>query len=81
VICVSHLPQIAAAADHHFLVRKMVTDERTRTTVTELDRTGRVEEVGRMISGADGITAESQNYADRMLAAAEMLKSSGVFEQ
>ena len=81
VICVSHLPQIAAAADHHFLVRKTVTDERTRTTVTELDRTGRVEEVGRMISGADGISSESQNYADRLVAAAEMLKSSGIFEQ
>ena len=74
VICVTHLPQIAAAADYHFLVRKNVSESRTSTTVTELNRTERTEEVGRMISGADGNNRDSYNYADRLLDAAETLK-------
>lgn len=75
VICVSHLPQIAAASDYHFLVQKNVSKEgRTLTTVSELDRNGRIAEVSRMISGADGITEESDAYAHQMLRAAEDLK-------
>ena len=71
VICVTHLPQIAAAAEHEYLVQKQVSGERTRTTVTELDREGRREEVARMISGAEGITEASRDYAEKMIAAAE----------
>ena len=74
VICVTHLPQIAAAADYQYLVRKAVNGVRTKTSVTELDDKGRREEVARMISGADGITDESTNYAAGMLRAAEELK-------
>ena len=74
VICVTHLPQIAAAADYHFLVRKTVSDGRTSTSVEELDRTGRTHEVSRMISGADGITAQSDAYAASMLQAADESK-------
>ena len=75
VICVTHLPQIAAAADFQYLVRKNVSGGRTVTSVEELDREGRTGEVGRMISGADGITGESSAYASRMLQAAESLKA------
>ena len=75
VICVTHLPQIAAVADNHFLVRKQVSNERTLTSVNELDYTGRTEEVSRMISGADGITAETIGYGERLLKAAEVMKS------
>ena len=75
VICVTHLPQIAAAADYHYLVQKSIAEGRTVTSVTELDRPGRTEEVSRMISGADGITGESNAYASRMLQAAEDLKT------
>ena len=74
VICVTHLPQLAAAADYQYLVSKSVSGERTHTTVAELNRTERRQEVGRMISGACGITAESTAYADSMLTAAENLK-------
>ena len=74
VICVTHLPQIAAAADYHYLVTKEVRGERTNTTVTELDEDGRIKEVSRMISGADGVTAESDAYAARMLQAAKERK-------
>jgi DNA repair protein RecN (Recombination protein N) len=75
VICVTHLPQIAAAADYQYLVRKAVTGERTNTFVSELDGEGRKEEVARMISGADGITQDAVQYAEGMLRAAETLKS------
>ena len=75
VICVTHLPQIAAAADYHYLVSKSVAEGRTVTRVTELDRDGRTCEISRMISGADGITAETKTYASSLLQAAEEMKS------
>ncbi len=75
VICVTHLPQIAAAADYHYLVSKSLSDGRTVTTVTELDRQGRTGEVSRMISGADGVTAETEAYASSLLQAADDLKT------
>ncbi len=74
VICVTHLPQIAAAADYQYMVHKAVYNGRTSTSVTELDENGRIGEVSRMISGADGITAESDSYALRMIKAADELK-------
>lgn len=75
VICVTHLPQIAAAADFHYLVRKSVSHGRTNTSVAELGREGRKEEVSRMISGADGVTSQSDAYASSLICAAEELKS------
>ena len=75
VICVTHLPQIAAAADYHYLVSKSVAEGRTVTRVTELDRDGRTCEISRMISGADGITAETKTYASSLLQAAAEMKS------
>ena len=74
VICVTHLPQIAAAADFHYLVQKSVSDGRTLTSVEELDRKGRTGELSRMISGADGVTKESDAYAASMLQAADEMK-------
>ena len=74
VICVTHLPQIAAAADYHYLVQKDIYDRRTNTSVAELDRDGRISEVSRMISGADGVTEESDTYAAQMLRAADEKK-------
>ena len=75
VICVTHLPQIAAAADYHYLVSKSVAEGRTMTRVTELDRDGRICEISRMISGADGITPETKTYASSLLQAADEMKS------
>ena len=74
VICVTHLPQIAAAADFHYLVRKTTDGRRTVTSVTELDRDGRTGEVSRMISGAGGVTEQSDAYASSMLSAASEQK-------
>ena len=75
VICVTHLPQIAAAADFHYLVSKSVSEGRTNTSVFELEKNGRTEELGRMISGADGITPETRSYAEKLLQAAEIVKN------
>lgn len=76
VICVTHLPQIAAAADDQYRVSKGVEGERTFTTVIHLAPGERREEIARMISGADGISPESLQYADRLLSAAHSGKNS-----
>ena len=52
VLCVTHLPQIAAMADTHFSVEKGERDGRTYTNVERLDREGRREELARLVGGA-----------------------------
>ena len=74
VICVSHLPQLAAAGDYQYLVSKGIVNGRTETGVTELDREGRIQEIARIISGADGISSDTVAYAEQMLAAADHKK-------
>ena len=74
VICVSHLPQLASAADFQYLVSKAQVGERTVTSVRELDENGRIGEIARMISGAEGITEDASAYARKMLQAAEKTK-------
>ena len=71
VICVTHLPQIAAAADEQYLVEKTVAGGRTSTGVTRLDRAGRIREVARMIGGAEGSIEGAETYAEKMLQASE----------
>ena len=51
VLCITHLPQIAACADTHFQIEKRVERGRTRTTVARLDEARRVDEVARMLGG------------------------------
>jgi DNA repair protein RecN (Recombination protein N) len=53
VLCITHLPQIAAAGRTHFLIEKQVRGRRTVTTVARLDRDSRVEELARMMGGAN----------------------------
>jgi DNA repair protein RecN (Recombination protein N) len=52
VLCVTHLPQIAARGSSHYLIAKRVDTDRTTTSVERLDATDRVEEIARMIGGA-----------------------------
>jgi DNA repair protein RecN (Recombination protein N) len=52
VICITHLPQIAARGSTHFRIDKTVRRDRTVTVVQRLDAEGRIEEIGRMIGGA-----------------------------
>ena len=67
VLCVTHLPQIAAFADQHFLIEKKEDRGRTKTAVRLLDENTRVEEVARMLSGAV-VTETSQQHASQMIA-------------
>ena len=67
VICVSHLPQIAAAAGHQFHVSKSISGGRTLTVASDLSRDERIIEVARMISGAGGITNDAIAYAKSMI--------------
>ena len=66
VLCVTHLPQIAAFADQHFLIEKREDHGRTKTQVRLLDDRTRVEEVARMLSGAV-VTEASQQHASQMI--------------
>jgi len=68
VLCVTHLPQVATFADHHYLIEKKRAGERTRTTVRKIDNAERVEEIARMISGAK-LTETSLKHAEQMLKA------------
>ncbi len=66
VLCVTHLPQIAAFADQHFLIEKHEQQGRTRTAIHLLDEGSRTEEVARMLSGAK-LTETSIRHAEHML--------------
>lgn len=66
VLCVTHQPQIARFADSHLLVRKEVAAGRTTVSIEKLDRRGRVEELARMLTGAE-ITETARRHAREML--------------
>jgi DNA repair protein RecN (Recombination protein N) len=66
VLCVTHLPQIAAFADQHFLVEKQERQGKTKTSVRLLEDGERTEEVARMLSGAK-LTETSLRHAEQML--------------
>lgn len=68
VLCVTHQPQIASLADHHFVVEKTTKGNKTSITVRELSREERVEEVARMLAGSE-ITKAARENAKAMLAA------------
>ena len=67
VICITHLPQIAARAHQHYRVEKQVSDGRTRTEVVRLDPRRRVEELVRMVAGSD-VRGTAEAFAREMLA-------------
>ena len=66
VLCVTHLPQLAALATTHFLIAKEERDGRTYTSVTPLDKEGRKRELARIIGGAN-ITETTLKSAEEML--------------
>ena len=75
VICITHLPQIAAMADTHFRIMKQERAGRTYTSVTELDREGRLGELARLYGG-DVVTELTLQSAEEQLAAADAFKAS-----
>lgn len=66
VICISHLPQVASMSDHHLLISKASQDDRTTTHVEELIGENRIDEVARMISGAN-VTKLTRENAKEMI--------------
>jgi DNA repair protein RecN (Recombination protein N) len=66
VICITHLPQIAAFGDQHFLIEKTVKQGRTQTEVRLMERADRVEEIARMLSG-EKLTDTSLKHAEQLL--------------
>lgn len=73
LICITHLPQIAAMADTQFYIQKSEAGGRTYTTVTKLDRPGRVRELARL-HGGDAVTETTLKSAEEQLSAAEQFK-------
>jgi DNA repair protein RecN (Recombination protein N) len=68
VLCITHLPQIAAFADQHFLIVKSERGGRTQTEVVRMDEVERVREVARMLSGAK-LTDTSLRHAESLIEA------------
>ena len=68
VLCVTHLPQIATFADHHYVIEKKERNGRTRTTIRLVTAEERTEEVARMLSGAK-LTETSRKHAEQMIKA------------
>ncbi|MBB5180890.1 DNA repair protein RecN (Recombination protein N) [Planomicrobium koreense] len=75
VLCISHLPQVAAMADQHLFIEKKVGKQRTTTAVHELDGQERTEEMSRMLSGAE-ITDLTLQHAEELLTLAKDRKLS-----
>lgn len=74
VICITHLPQIAAMADVHFQIQKEELNGHTFTSVTELDRSGRIRELARL-HGGDVVTSKTLDAAEEQLNAADAYKN------
>lgn len=74
VILITHLPQIAAMADNHFVIEKKVDDNKTLTTIMQLDADGMIGEIGRLISSGGSLT-------ETVLANAKELKESALLEK
>ena len=76
IICITHLPQIAAMGDHHLLITKAVEDERSVTDMTVLDNANRIIELSRLLGGGK-ITDAVKKNAKEMITLADMYKKSG----
>lgn len=68
VLCVTHLPQVAGVADHHYRINKISDGKSTRTSIARLSGDERIEELARMLGGVD-ITQKTREHAAEMLGA------------
>ncbi|HAO5892638.1 TPA: DNA repair protein RecN [Listeria monocytogenes] len=73
VLCISHLPQVAAMANHHYYITKKVQNKRTTTSFTVLKGVEKVEEISRMIAGIE-VTELTKQHAKEMIEQAEKVK-------
>ncbi|WP_174734188.1 DNA repair protein RecN [Mesobacillus harenae] len=74
VLCISHLPQVAAMADTHLYITKTIKSGRTRTSVLPLNEAEKIREIGRMISGVE-ITDLTKKHAEELLLLAHDMKT------
>jgi DNA repair protein RecN (Recombination protein N) len=77
VLCVTHLPQVAAFADTHFQISKSVADGRASTALQTLDTNGRIHELGRLL-GAESAGVSALENARALLTEAERMKNNAV---
>lgn len=75
VLCISHLPQVAAMADTHLYISKKTADGRTESAVTILTEDDKIKEISRMISGVE-ITDLTKEHAKELLLMAKGMKNS-----
>ena len=73
VLCITHLPQVAAMADHEYVINKNVHDGRTTTQVNKLTAKARVDEIARMLAG-EKITKLTVEHAEELLKMADEFK-------
>lgn len=73
VLCITHLPQVAAMSDTHKLIKKHEEDNRTSTSVEELTKSGKINELSRMITGAQ-LTTTAKDHATELLDSASNYK-------
>ncbi|WP_071460078.1 DNA repair protein RecN [Bacillus massilinigeriensis] len=73
VLCISHLPQVAAMADTHLYISKKIKNGRTKTSLTPLSQEEKIREIGRMISGVE-ITDLTRKHAEELLQLARTTK-------
>ncbi|WP_334306781.1 DNA repair protein RecN [Romboutsia ilealis] len=66
IICITHLPQIAATADTHYCIEKSTSNERTFTTIRKLDNNQRKDEIARLIAGSN-ITEKTMEHATEII--------------
>ncbi|MFT9598700.1 DNA repair protein RecN [Mesobacillus sp.] len=74
VLCISHLPQVAAMADTHLYIAKVIKNGRTKTSVTPLSSSEKVKEIVRMISGVE-VTDLTKQHAEELLKLAQNMKA------
>lgn len=66
VLCITHLPQVAAISEHHYFISKEVIGERTETSIKLLSREERIQEIARMLAGSE-ITPLTVKHAEELL--------------
>lgn len=73
IICITHLPQIAAMADQHFMVEKRTVEDTVEVSFVPLDEKGKKEELSRMLGGAE-VTRKTWEHAQEMLELSQKIK-------
>lgn len=75
VLCITHLPQVAAMSDHHLLIQKLEKQNRTSTVINELTQNEKIEELGRMMTGAK-LTETAIEHSEELLDLTKKFKTS-----